>query len=137
MTASIASTRTLTCLIASHRDALAQELAAALRAQGHEPVVRSTAAGAGQALTVPGIDAVVIDGALPGIRWDRLQAALTPDPDQAPESLDVVERRHIAATLRHTGGNRRNAAAILGIARSTLLAKIRKYGLDRGPADRA
>ncbi len=46
-----------------------------------------------------------------------------------PESLEAAEARHIAATLRHTGGNRRQAALLLGIARSTLLAKIRKYGL--------
>jgi DNA-binding protein Fis len=31
--------------------------------------------------------------------------------------------------LDHTGGNRRQAAILLGIARSTLLAKIRRYGL--------
>lgn len=47
----------------------------------------------------------------------------------APESLEAAEARHIAATLHHTGGNRRQAAAQLGVARSTLLAKIRKYGL--------
>ncbi len=46
-----------------------------------------------------------------------------------PESLEAAEARHIAATLRHTDGNRRQAALLLGIARSTLLSKIRKYGL--------
>ena len=136
MTVPMPSTRTITCLIASHREPLAEALASALRAQGHELVVRGTAAGAGQAMTSPGIDAVVIDGALPGVRWDRLQAALA-ESERDPESLEAVEKRHIAAMLRHTGGNRRNAAGLLGIARSTLLAKIRKYGLDRGPSDRA
>jgi DNA-binding NtrC family response regulator len=47
----------------------------------------------------------------------------------APESLEAAESRHIAAVLHHTGGNRRQAALLLGVARSTLLAKIRKYGL--------
>ncbi|MDZ4674937.1 MAG: helix-turn-helix domain-containing protein [Gemmatimonadota bacterium] len=47
-----------------------------------------------------------------------------------PESLAEMERRHIARTLGYTGGNRRDAARLLGIARSTLLAKIRRYGLD-------
>ncbi len=46
-----------------------------------------------------------------------------------PESLEAAESRHLAAVLRHTGGNRRQAALLLGVARSTLLAKIRKYGL--------
>jgi DNA-binding NtrC family response regulator len=136
MTVSLPSTRTITCLIASHREPLAEALASALRSQGHEPVVRGTAAGAGQAMTSPGIDAVIIDGALPGVRWDRVQAALV-ESERDPETLEAVEKRHIAAMLRHTGGNRRNAAGLLGIARSTLLAKIRKYELDRGPSDRA
>ena len=52
------------------------------------------------------------------------------DPSVAPGPLDVAERRHIAATLRRTRGNKRQAAHLLGIARSTLLAKVRKYGLD-------
>lgn len=46
-----------------------------------------------------------------------------------PESLEAAEARHIAAMLDHTRGNRRQAAILLGIARSTLLAKIRRYGL--------
>jgi len=62
-------------------------------------------------------------------------------PTRPPESLADVERRHIVLTLAWTGGNRREAARLLGVARSTLLAKIRRYGLDdvtagsgRGPA---
>lgn len=56
------------------------------------------------------------------------------DPDvtgsSAPgDPLELVEARHIAATLEHTGGNRRQAALLLGVARSTLLAKIRRYKL--------
>jgi DNA-binding NtrC family response regulator len=47
-----------------------------------------------------------------------------------PDSLDAAERRHIALTLRYTGGNRRRAAQLLGISRSTLLHKVRKYDLD-------
>jgi DNA-binding NtrC family response regulator len=46
-----------------------------------------------------------------------------------PESLEAAEARHLAAVLNYTGGNRRQAALLLGVARSTLLAKIRKYGL--------
>lgn len=46
-----------------------------------------------------------------------------------PESLEAAEARHLAAVLRFTDGNRRQAALLLGVARSTLLAKIRKYRL--------
>ncbi|HET7041495.1 MAG TPA: helix-turn-helix domain-containing protein [Gemmatimonadales bacterium] len=47
----------------------------------------------------------------------------------APSPLEAAEKRHIAATLHHTRGNKRQAAHLLGIARSTLLAKVRKYEL--------
>jgi DNA-binding NtrC family response regulator len=47
----------------------------------------------------------------------------------APERLDAAEARHIAAVLRFARGNKRQAALLLGVARSTLLSKIRKYGL--------
>lgn len=46
-----------------------------------------------------------------------------------PESLDAAIARHVAAVLRHTGGNKRQAALTLGVARSTLLARIRRHGL--------
>ncbi len=46
-----------------------------------------------------------------------------------PESLDAAIGRHIAAVLRHTNGNKRQAALLLGVARSTLLARIRRHGL--------
>ncbi|MGH7591120.1 MAG: helix-turn-helix domain-containing protein [Gemmatimonadales bacterium] len=52
------------------------------------------------------------------------------DPAMAPGTLETAERRHITAMLRHTRGNKRQAAHLLGIARSTLLAKVRRYGLD-------
>lgn len=52
-----------------------------------------------------------------------------------PETLEAAEARHIAAMLQFTRGNRRQAAILLGIARSTLLAKIRKYRLPRDPSE--
>ncbi len=48
----------------------------------------------------------------------------------APISLDDVERRHIFNTLNHTSWNKSKTAAILGIERSTLDRKIRRYQLD-------
>lgn len=54
-----------------------------------------------------------------------------------PCSLSDMERRHILATLRHTGWNKSRAAAILGIERSTLDRKIRRYKLaDEFPRPR-
>ena len=48
-----------------------------------------------------------------------------------PASLAEVERRHIAAVLKHTGGNVTQAARILDIDRVTLYNKIHKLGLKR------
>ena len=53
-----------------------------------------------------------------------------------PLSLDEVERRHIHATLRATGWNKSRTAAILGVERSTLDRKIRRYDL-KPPVARA
>jgi transcriptional regulator with GAF, ATPase, and Fis domain len=46
-----------------------------------------------------------------------------------PLSLDEVERRHILATLNATGWNKSRTAMILGVERSTLDRKIRRYEL--------
>ncbi len=48
---------------------------------------------------------------------------------QGPPDLQQVEREHIERTLRYTDGNKKRAAELLGIDRSTLYAKITKYGL--------
>jgi Nif-specific regulatory protein len=46
-----------------------------------------------------------------------------------PASLADIERDHILATLSMTGWNKSRAATILGIERSTLDRKIRRYEL--------
>jgi DNA-binding NtrC family response regulator len=48
--------------------------------------------------------------------------------------LEYAEKTLIATALRRTGGNQTQAAAILGLARPTLHAKLSKYGLP-GPSD--
>ncbi len=51
-----------------------------------------------------------------------------------PCTLDDMERRHILMTLQHTNWNKSRAAVLLGIERSTLDRKIRRYGLaEQGP----
>lgn len=47
------------------------------------------------------------------------------------ESLEEVEQRHIEATLRSTQWNKSKAAGILGVERSTLDRKIKKYGIQK------
>jgi len=48
-----------------------------------------------------------------------------------PDSLEMVEQRHIEATLRATSWNKSKSAAILGVERSTLDRKIKKYGIQK------
>jgi transcriptional regulator with PAS, ATPase and Fis domain len=44
-------------------------------------------------------------------------------------TLEAIERRAIVATLRKTQGNVKEAAAVLGIDRSTLYEKFKHYGI--------
>jgi DNA-binding NtrC family response regulator len=51
--------------------------------------------------------------------------------------LDRLERQHVEQVLVEVGFNLRRAAAVLGISRSTLYERVRKYGLDLTQARRA
>jgi len=54
-----------------------------------------------------------------------------PPPKLPPvASLQDLEREHIQRVLRHTGGNKKEAARILGIDRSTLYAKLKTYKIQ-------
>jgi DNA-binding NtrC family response regulator len=46
-----------------------------------------------------------------------------------PLRLEDVERAHIAKVIKQVGGSRTRAAAVLGISRSTLWEKGKRYGL--------
>lgn len=105
------------------------ELVALLRSADHRVDAASDGASAVESLGGTGIDAVLLDLGTPGLDLPALRRAIfSPDPGE-PESLEAAERRHLALALRHTGGNKRAAAHLLGISRSTLLNKVRKYGL--------
>ena len=59
---------------------------------------------------------------------DSAGPALLEQPFQ-PSSMDEMERQHILATLNFTNWNKSRASVLLGIERSTLDRKIRRYGL--------
>jgi two-component system response regulator HydG len=75
------------------------------------------------------------DGA--DIRLEHLSAEVLEAPALGGEraaaarpTLDEVERRYIAATLRHARGNQTEAARLLGISRKALWEKRKRYGLE-------
>jgi DNA-binding NtrC family response regulator len=107
---------------------LAREAAAALRDYawpgnvrelGHT-VERAFQAADGGAITLEHLPAEVLEA--PALDVD---AALARRP-----TLSEVERRYIAATLRHARGSQTDAARILGISRKALWEKRKRYGLD-------
>lgn len=51
------------------------------------------------------------------------------------EARNDAERRHILEALRRCEGSLRGAARLLGVARGTLKARLRKYGLPAGEPD--
>jgi DNA-binding NtrC family response regulator len=72
---------------------------------------------------------VVIEDLPEALRRFR-DAPVRSTPDAGPiESLEAVERRHIARVLDATHGNRTAAAAILGMNRRTLQRKAARYRL--------
>ena len=68
-------------------------------------------------------------GGQSSVGWSPLdqQSAVASSPQQAPSTLDELERQHILRVLNETGGNRERAAAILGISARTLYRKLREY----------
>jgi len=65
-----------------------------------------------------------LPGTMPAAPAARSQGA------HAPRTLEEAEREAIRVALRATGSNRSQTAKVLGIARSTLLEKLKRYGLD-------
>jgi len=107
--------------------ALTRDAAAALRDYGWPGNVRELAHTIDRAYAAADGSAVTL-AHLPD---DVLQAsALQPDTLARRPSLEAVERRYIAATLRHVRGNQTEAAKILGISRKALWEKRKRYGLD-------
>jgi DNA-binding NtrC family response regulator len=107
-------------------------LAAALRDAGARVLEADDEKSAAESLQGGGLDGALVSFGVPELDVAALATAICPSVPALPVSLDAAERLHIARTLEHTAGNRRQAALILGISRSTLLHKIRKYGLARG-----
>jgi DNA-binding NtrC family response regulator len=122
--------RPLHFLVVDHDVRRRDELVALLRRADHQALSAPTTEAAADAITTGGFDALLLDLALPDLDFAALRRAIAPTNIAEPDSLEAAERRHLALVLRHTSGNKRKAAHLLGISRSTLLNKVRKYGLE-------
>lgn len=132
----------LQILLFASADASSSVLADLLRSGGHHVVVEVDPAAAARALRHDQPDTLVLDlRSTPGADLVKVASALArSDAAGPPVSLEVVERAHILVALRHTRGNKRRAAQLLGIARSTLIQKVRRYQIhpaELGHADLA
>ena len=119
-------------LVVSNNPSRAERVAECLRKEGGRTTIETRGADAAALLGEGGESAtgiLVLDLSLPELDRQRLREAMG-EHAAPPEPLEAVERRQIAAMLQYTSGNRRKAAQLLGLARSTLLAKIRRYELE-------
>jgi len=103
------------------------EIAEAFHGLGYHVITAEDAHLAGEALTAADAQYLVLGLNFPRVDLDALRRAIDPAGSAEPLSLDAVERRHIESVLQQTGGNRSRTARLLGISRSTLHAKIRRY----------
>jgi DNA-binding NtrC family response regulator len=62
------------------------------------------------------------------LRFDRALGSV--ESELPAQTLEDVERRHIAAVLRRSAGRVEQAAEVLDVSRSALYAKLKKYGLS-------
>jgi len=118
-------------LLLGHDSDRQAEWAQLLRNAGHQAVSVANPSTVAESIESAEFDTIVIDLAWPGLDLMTLRRALALATEQEPDSLAAAERRHLALALKHTGGNKRKAAQLLGISRSTLLNKVRKYRLER------
>src|SRR5690606_7008724 len=73
----------------------------------------------------------------PDVSGEGGESAALSDADNAPSEvcpvemdLQAVERRHVVNVLERAGGNRDEAARLLGISRTTLWRRMKKLGVE-------
>ncbi|MEM7698838.1 MAG: helix-turn-helix domain-containing protein, partial [Verrucomicrobiota bacterium] len=76
------------------------------------------------------------DGSLSGFRQTEPSPETTARPSPTGDGTDLnlarVEQRYIQLALDRTGGNRTEAAKLLGISRRTMQRKLKEMGLVDG-----
>ena len=78
-------------------------------------------------------DQILVDDLPEKLRAYRASELVISGNDSAGfVSMDEVERRYILRVLEAVGGNKRQAARVLGFDRKTLYRKLERYGLESG-----
>lgn len=72
---------------------------------------------------------VLCDGDQIGIEDLPLELQSEPETSNLQDALSAFERRHIASVLATSGGNREQAASLLGISPATLYRRLSQLGL--------
>ncbi len=65
----------------------------------------------------------------------ELMTVEAPQPSAGQANLSAQERSSIIGALKKAKGNHSRASRLLGIARTTLASKLRRYKLDPGEWD--
>jgi transcriptional regulator with GAF, ATPase, and Fis domain len=77
--------------------------------------------------------AILAEGGLIHSQHFSLQSRTKPSAAQTTSDLGTVERETIARILRETRGNKSKAAKRLGLSRTQLYLRLKKYGLEEAP----
>ena len=104
------------------------EATARLRGYGWPGNIRELQNAIERAFALSGADTITLAD-LPPLRDDAVPASMLAADAAAARTLREEEERVIAAALRESGGNKNEAARLLGIDRQRLYRKIKKYGL--------
>jgi transcriptional regulator with GAF, ATPase, and Fis domain len=79
--------------------------------------------------------AILCEGGLINASHLSLRAAAKPPAMMSITNLNTVERDTIAQVLKDTRWNKSKAAAKLGLSRTQLYVRLRKYGLEQPPIE--
>jgi two-component system response regulator HydG len=87
-----------------------------------------------RAVTLTRYDQITAEDLPEKVRAHQPTAELVSNDPAELVSMEEVERRYIGRILEATGGNKTQAAQILGFDRATLYRKLERYGIRGGPA---
>ena len=83
-----------------------------------------------RAVAVATFEAIAVEDLPERIRQYQGGGVASATADAGLITVEELERRHILAVLEQLGGNRTEAAKVLGLDRKTLYRKLLRYGVE-------